>query len=218
MSAMRLTLTSALTLLFCLILSSYPVSVNASPDTVPFIPTSKRSKGANNISVPLQRFLVSNSSAARIIVGTVAWVSPCSFALQCRSSSPYLILPDGSCCYPNYYCAIASNGIIGCCPDGKLCSGPVDDPTIVTATPTTTRQSTPTLDTTVSTSHVPPVARPTTTSDADFPPLPSTVQPPVVKVTTTPASAPHLVGGSQLVLPVYAICALGMIAIIALNL
>ncbi|PPQ91392.1 hypothetical protein CVT25_003909 [Psilocybe cyanescens] len=29
-------------------------------------------------------------------------------------------LIDGGCCSPNTYCVLASNGKIGCCPDGKV--------------------------------------------------------------------------------------------------
>ena len=33
------------------------------------------------------------------------------------------------------YCVIASNGIIGCCPNGKICSGPVGEPNTIPPPP-----------------------------------------------------------------------------------
>ena len=50
----------------------------------------------------------------------------------------------GTCCWPNTYCALASNGNIGCCPVGEVCSGPVNDPRTIfyTYTTTSTRTST----------------------------------------------------------------------------
>ncbi len=54
---------------------------------------------------------------------------------------------DGSCCRPNYYCGLASNGIIGCCPDGLICSGPVNGPSTSTIYNTITSTSTSTFST-----------------------------------------------------------------------
>ncbi|KAF8806369.1 hypothetical protein BYT27DRAFT_7190922 [Phlegmacium glaucopus] len=44
---------------------------------------------------------------------------------------------DGNCCDPGSYCVLASNGIIGCCPDGEVCSGPAGDPNTIYPDPGT---------------------------------------------------------------------------------
>ncbi|KIK67564.1 hypothetical protein GYMLUDRAFT_37719 [Collybiopsis luxurians FD-317 M1] len=52
---------------------------------------------------------------------------------------------DGNCCDSGFYCAIGSNGIIGCCPNGELCSGPAPG----SNDETTFQQSTSTRTTTL---------------------------------------------------------------------
>jgi len=84
---------------------------------------------------------------------------------------------DGNCCDPTTYCALASNGIIGCCDNGEICSGPVGGPTTINGPAPT--QPLP-----------PPVPVPTTPTVA--PPVPTT---PTVPVPTTPTfnSSPPVV-------------------------
>ncbi|KAK7457835.1 hypothetical protein VKT23_010179 [Stygiomarasmius scandens] len=42
-------------------------------------------------------------------------------------NGPFTYL-DGGCCPSGWYCVVASNGRIGCCLDGEICSGPAPDP------------------------------------------------------------------------------------------
>lgn len=53
-----------------------------------------------------------------------------------------LISIGGTCCWPGYYCVLCSNGVIGCCPNGRPCYGPVGDPTSYYHTSTSTSTST----------------------------------------------------------------------------
>ncbi|PPQ75219.1 hypothetical protein CVT25_013335, partial [Psilocybe cyanescens] len=58
---------------------------------------------------------------------------PCEFNFCCPNID-WQCCFDGSCCQPDTYCVLASNGIVGCCPDGELCSGPVGPPLSTTFT------------------------------------------------------------------------------------
>ncbi|KDR74619.1 hypothetical protein GALMADRAFT_227106 [Galerina marginata CBS 339.88] len=68
----------------------------------------------------------------------------CVYNGNCCVNSNYPCCRGGVCCYPGTYCVLASNGNIGCCDDGEICSGPVGNPTTSTIfhTTTSTRKST----------------------------------------------------------------------------
>ncbi|PPQ94335.1 hypothetical protein CVT25_000294 [Psilocybe cyanescens] len=57
----------------------------------------------------------------------------CEFNFCCPNTN-WRCCSDGSCCQPDTNCVLASNGIIGCCPDGEICSGPVGPPVSTTFT------------------------------------------------------------------------------------
>jgi len=82
---------------------------------------------------------------------------------------------DGNCCDPTTYCALASNGIIGCCDNGAICSGPVGGPTTINAPPATT----PPVPPVPTTPTVVPVPRPTSTVNPVVPTTPTATPLPV---------------------------------------
>ncbi|PPQ71806.1 hypothetical protein CVT25_005495 [Psilocybe cyanescens] len=125
----------------------------------------------------------------------------------CCPDTTWECCSNGSCCQPLTNCELASNGIIGCCPVGELCGGPVGDPTTSTFTvtiPTTsirttvntfTTKSLTTFEISVPTISPLPTIYPTVVLSSIFNPFPTTTTPTFVfnpsttNTKTTPTSA-----------------------------
>ncbi|PPQ68821.1 hypothetical protein CVT24_007706 [Panaeolus cyanescens] len=172
--------------LFLAVFNTIPNAVAASGKSVPFVPTVKNNEAESR--TPTIRALLLPEHDRRQVYYCTAPKITCMTRYCCQDSSWNCCI-DGSCCYPNYYCARASNGNIGCCPDGEVCSGPVDDPTTVGRPITITRTST--IRNAITSTRTLSI-QVTTSSQIPLPPAPPTSSIPD-PTTSTPA-------GSDLVL------------------
>ncbi|PPQ68820.1 hypothetical protein CVT24_007705 [Panaeolus cyanescens] len=167
--------------LTALLLTALPNVIATSDTSVPFVPTVKNNE-ADSRSLSIRALLLPKNERRQIYYCNAPKVS-CMVRYCCQNSS-WNCCVDGSCCYPNYYCAIASNGNIGCCPDGKRCSGPVDDPTTIghptTITRTSTIRNTFTSTHTTSSTH----QDHTTTTFFPLPPPSSSSSDPIISTPT----------------------------------
>ena len=84
------------------------------------------------------------------------------------------------------YCALASNGIIGCCDNGEICSGPVGGPTTINGPPPPPTPTLPPPPPVVPVPTTPTVPVPTPTANpVPVPTTPTFNSSPVVPVPPT---------------------------------
>jgi len=123
----------------------------------------------------------------------------CSVSQQtcCSTTTGESCCSDGSCCDSTTYCVLGTNGIVGCCPNGQVCSGPSPNQTTTTfdgPSPSSDTATGPVIQTTII--QLPPPTVVTVTSvelTSEFTDLTTTVTTTVFVLMTSTSPSTTLV-------------------------